>query len=201
MRETHGGGSLISAHSRREVLKWSGVAALALVGWPKRARAASRSRSLSFYSVNTGEKLTAEYVHNGRYQPDALRAINGILRDHRTDEVYPIDPALLDILASLQGALECQTAFHVVCGYRSQATNEMRRRVSRGVAEHSFHLTGQAIDLFLPSCGLDDLRQAALSLQAGGVGYYPASGFVHVDSGPIRTWGGGRRRGLRSARI
>ena len=199
MRSSHRDGQLISAHSRREVLRWTGAAALALVGWPKPVRAAvPRTRTLSIYSVNTGEKLHDAYVVNGRYQADALQAINHILRDHRTDAVYPIDPTTLDILSALQTTLDARAPFHVVCGYRSHETNEARRRESRGVAQHSFHLTGQAIDLFLPDVSLGDLRQAARSLEAGGVGYYPSSGFVHVDSGPIREWGSGR--GLRSAR-
>ena len=192
----------ISAHSRREVLRWTGAAALALLGWPHRAKAAvPRNRALSLYSINTGEQLTSEYVQNGRYQPDALQALNHLLRDHRSDAVYPIDPTTLDILNTLQTTFGAQNPIHVVCGYRSHLTNEARRRESRGVAEHSFHLTGQAIDIFLPGCGLSDLREAALALEAGGVGYYPSSGFVHIDSGPVRMWGAGRRRGLRSARF
>lgn len=199
MRDSHQDGHLINAHSRREVLKWTGAAALALVGWPKRANAASsKTRILSLYSVNTGERIREAYVEKGRYQPEVLRAFNHILRDHRTDEVYPIDPTTLDILNALQTSLGPETPLHIVCGYRSHATNEARRRESSGVASNSFHLTGQAIDLFLPCCGLKDLHQAALDLGAGGVGYYPSSNFVHVDSGPVRMWGGGRRRSARS---
>jgi uncharacterized protein YcbK (DUF882 family) len=191
MRSSHRSDHLISAHSRRDVLKWTGAAALALVGWPKPGFSlTTRTRELSLYSINTGEKLNDAYMVNGRFQPDALQAFNHLLRDFRTDAVYPIDPTTLDILSALQAATECQAPMHVVSGYRSHRSNEARRRESRGVARNSFHLTGQAIDLFVPGCSLSDLRQAALSLGAGGVGYYPSSGFVHVDSGPVRRWGG-----------
>ena len=186
-------GDRIVAPSRRDVLKWGGVAALGLVAWPRGARAAGRSRTLSLYAVHTDERLTVDYVENGRYQPDALAAINQLLRDHYNDQVYPIDPGVLDILATLHEQLDAGAPFHVLSGYRSPETNEWRRQISSGVAEHSFHLTGQAIDLFLPGRDLAQLRGAALALQGGGVGYYPAAGFVHVDSGPVRTWGSAPR--------
>lgn len=190
----------IAAPSRRDVLKWGGAVAATLLAWPRRGFAFGRSRELSLYNVHTDERLTAEYVQNGVYQPDALASINQLLRDHYNDEVYPIDPGVLDILAQLHDDVDAGAPFHVLSGYRSPATNAWRRQISTGVAEHSFHLTGQAIDLFVPGRDLARLRGAALALGGGGVGYYPSAGFVHVDSGPVRTWGGGTgsRRHARS---
>ena len=181
--------------TRRDLLRIGGAAAVGLLGWPRRTLAALQgARSLSFYAVNTGERLSVDYFARGRYQPDGLQAIDHVLRDHRTDLVYPIDWRLLDILSALRDALDTRAPFHVVSGYRSRETNEARRRVSHGVAEHSYHVTGQAMDFFLPGRDLSEVRLAARGLAAGGVGYYPRSGFVHVDSGPVRAWGGGWRR-------
>jgi uncharacterized protein YcbK (DUF882 family) len=110
------------------------------------------------------------------------------MRDFRTDQVKHMDPRVLDILYALGRTVECTTAFTVIGGYRSPATNEMLREKGSGVAKHSLHLKGQAVDLSLPNCSLRNLHRAALSLQAGGVGYYPSSDFIHVDCGPIRHW-------------
>jgi uncharacterized protein YcbK (DUF882 family) len=150
------------------------------------------SREVSLYCVHTGERATVEYYDRGRYQTDALRHIARLLRDHRTDEVHPIDPALLDAVHQLSVTLGTRSPLHVVSGYRCEATNEWLRETGYGVAEHSFHTRGRAVDFFLPGRALRDIRRAALRTRAGGVGYYPASGFVHVDTGPVRTWTGVR---------
>jgi uncharacterized protein YcbK (DUF882 family) len=152
------------------------------------ARSRTNDRAIALYSVNTGEQLVAEYFQGGCYQPDALDAVSRILRDHRTDETHAIDPALLDQLFLLRRALAARQSYHVVCGYRSPETNALRHRQHEGVASHSFHLSGRAIDVFLPDCDLATVHKTALGLSAGGVGYYPQSGFVHLDTGPIRTW-------------
>jgi uncharacterized protein YcbK (DUF882 family) len=151
---------------------------------------AASHRSVSLYNLHTGERLQADYVVGGRYQRDELRAIARLLRDHRTGDVHTIDPRLLDILAALRERLGSRHAFHVVSGFRSRVTNEMRRRESGAVAKNSFHLTGRAADLFLPDRRLRDLRTVALRLGAGGVGFYPESNFVHLDTGPVRGWFG-----------
>lgn len=165
-----------------------GLAIGALVG-PRDALAGrSNDRAISLYSVNTGEQLVAEYFQGGRYQSDALDAVSRILRDHRTDETHAIDPALLDQLFVLRTALGGQQSYHVVCGYRSPETNAIKYRQHEGVASHSLHVSGRAIDLFLPDCDLATMRTTAIALAAGGVGYYPTSGFVHLDTGPVRTW-------------
>ncbi len=175
---------------RRQFLRLGGAVAAGLLV-PDWARAlATPSRSLGFYALHTGERLTVDYMVNGRYQPQGLDAIAHVLRDHRTDQVHPIDPAVLDILYVVRRTIGSRQPFNVISGYRSQATNDMKRRRRRrsGVAKNSYHIVGKAVDVYLPDRELRDLRQAALALRTGGVGYYPGSGFVHLDCGPVRTW-------------
>jgi len=148
------------------------------------------NRALAFDNLHTGEKLKIEYWADGGYIPDALRSINHILRDYRNGEEHVIEPKLLDLLSVLHGRLETQSAFEVISGYRSPATNAMLHAESSGVAAKSLHMKGMAIDIRLADRSLRDLHQTALDLRAGGVGYYPSSDFVHVDVGCVRTWGG-----------
>jgi uncharacterized protein YcbK (DUF882 family) len=163
---------------------------------PVRAAAASRSaaapvRILRFFNIHTGERLTAEYCCGGVYQPDALEAIDFILRDFRANAIKPIDRDLLDLLHALHGRLDVNQPFHVISGYRTAATNAMlqaRGGSTSGVASSSLHIKGQAIDIRVPGVPLDHLRAAARSLELGGVGYYPSSNFVHVDTGRVRFW-------------
>jgi len=156
---------------------------------PRDASALPGSRQLSFYHIHTGETLKAAYFDNGRYQPDALQAFDKLMRDWRTDTVHAIDPAIYDQLFALQAKVETPGAFHIICGYRSPATNAMLSERSDGVAKRSLHMDGKALDLNLPGKDLAQLRAAALSLGAGGVGYYPASDFIHMDTGRVRAWG------------
>ena len=116
--------------------------------------------------------------------------MNHVLRDWRTNQVHVIEPKLLDLLTALQTKLGKDERFEVICGYRSPATNAMLHEHSSEVATHSLHLVGQAIDIHLPGVELAHLRDAAMSLGLGGVGYYPESDFVHVDIGRVRHWGG-----------
>jgi uncharacterized protein YcbK (DUF882 family) len=163
--------------------------ALALIGLPARqAEAARRERSLLLHHLHTGETLKAVYFADGRYLKEGLRAITHHLRDWRVDQTRPIDPELLDLVWAVWQRLESSAPVHVVCGYRSPATNALLRRRSHGVARNSLHLRGMAIDLRVPDRSLRTLRSAALSLKGGGVGYYPRSDFVHVDSGSVRSW-------------
>ncbi|HSD59720.1 MAG TPA: DUF882 domain-containing protein [Burkholderiales bacterium] len=174
---------------RRECLKRLAIG-LAVAPWivaTPRARAAV-PRSIAFQHTHTGESLSRVYAVGDDYLPDALRAVNHLLRDHRANLIYPIDPALLDQLHSLAAVTGTSQPFQVICGYRSEATNEMLRARSRGVAQHSLHPLGQAIDIRLADIPLPDLRDAALSLKAGGVGYYAGSNFIHVDTGRVRRW-------------
>lgn len=145
-------------------------------------------RSLGFVSTHTGERLRATYWADGRYEPEALREIDHVLRDHRTGDAKEMDVALLELLHELQGHLGVDEPFHVISGYRSAATNALLAAESNGVAKNSLHLAGRAIDIRLPGVPLAHLRAAALSLRQGGVGYYPSLDFVHVDTGRIRFW-------------
>lgn len=167
------------------------VATLATVplAVPRRIHAGSAaSRVLSFIHLHTGERLVVEYFNRGSYLSDALGSINQLLRDFRTNEVHEIDQRLLDLLYGLNDVTGSRLPYQVISGYRSPATNQMLRQRSEGVAAGSLHMQGQAIDIRLPDVPLARLREAALSLHQGGVGYYPASDFVHVDTGRVRTW-------------
>jgi uncharacterized protein YcbK (DUF882 family) len=132
--------------------------------------------------------VNAVYWVEGQYLPESLAAIDHVLRDHRTDEIKPIDPLLLDLLHGIREELGCYQAFHIISGYRSPATNAYLRSVSRAVAEHSLHMDGKAVDLRLPGWAAFTVRSVAMDLRVGGVGYYARSEFVHVDVGPIRYW-------------
>jgi uncharacterized protein YcbK (DUF882 family) len=148
------------------------------------------SRELSLLNLHTGERLKAEYVQNGRYVPSALHAVSVLLRDHYNNRVHPIDPQLLDLAYNVHRKVGGAAQFHVVCGYRSPETNAMMHEESAGVAAHSMHIEGKAIDLRLPGTRLASLKRSALALKAGGVGYYPEDDFVHIDTGAIRHWAG-----------
>ena len=147
-----------------------------------------RRRSLKFYALHTGESLTTTYWENGHYIPGELDRVNYILRDFRANEVKPIDPALLDLLTRIQYRLDTNESFQVISGYRSPVTNAMLHANSEGVAVHSLHIDGKAIDISVPGRSLEQLRGAALAQRSGGVGYYPKTGFVHVDTGRVRHW-------------
>ena len=173
---------------RRMLQAGLAVAGLSLVGRP--AAAAETHRSLSFVNLHTGEKLSATYWEAGDYIPEAMRALNRVLRDHRTGEVHPMSPDLLDLVASLRGRLGAPAPVEIISGYRSPASNATLHARSKGVATRSLHMQGQAIDLRIPGVELAGLRDAALALRGGGVGYYPQSRFVHVDVGRVRRWQG-----------
>jgi len=145
-------------------------------------------RDLSLYCVHTGERLEVDYFVDGRYDPQALEAVDNLLRDHHNGETCQIDPRVLNQLYDLRRAVGSSEPIHVFSGYRSPVTNEGYRRVSGRVAEHSYHLTGQAIDIQLPGRDVRQLRNVAIAMRAGGVGYYPQDGFLHLDSGPVRRW-------------
>ncbi|MGH7561532.1 MAG: DUF882 domain-containing protein [Gemmatimonadales bacterium] len=182
--------------SRRAFLA-TGLATLPVIaGLPRgllamAAPSASTSRALDFLHTHTGEKLAVEYFVGGRYLPDALSDVNHYLRDIRTGDVHPIDPKLLDILYALKDLTGTSRPFQVISGYRSARTNAMlRQHGGGGIASGSLHMQGKAIDIRLADVPLRKLRDAALNLGRGGVGYYPgaASNFVHVDTGRVRRW-------------
>ncbi|MDR3512814.1 MAG: DUF882 domain-containing protein [Caulobacteraceae bacterium] len=147
-------------------------------------------RTVALDNLHTGESMQAVYWDQGEYIPDVLDAVNVHLRDYRTGDVHQIDPRLLDLLDSISNLTEAKSSFQVISGYRSPATNAMLHERSDEVAKKSFHMSGMAIDIRLPSVELRHLHAAATSLGRGGVGYYPESNFVHVDVGPVRSWHG-----------
>jgi uncharacterized protein YcbK (DUF882 family) len=146
------------------------------------------ARTLAFSSVHTGELVRATYWDSGRYVPEGLAEIDRVLRDHRDDAIHPIDRRLLDVLTRLREQLETAEPFQVISGYRSPATNARLVATTSGVSSGSLHMVGMAVDLRVPGRRLAAVRDAARALRAGGVGYYPGSGFVHVDVGRVRYW-------------
>jgi uncharacterized protein YcbK (DUF882 family) len=167
-----------------------GVALALVPGAAEAARAPRQGvRRLAFHNLHTEERLSTVYWEGGAYVPAALEEIDAILRDHRTGEIRPIAPALIDLVHALSSHLSSPEPVRVISGYRSPATNAMLRGDDpKHVAENSLHLTGEAIDLCFSGRSLRRVRDTALALQRGGVGYYPRSGFVHVDVGRIRRW-------------
>lgn len=180
-----------TAFDRRSFLRLGlGAIAAASVLAPEESEALIRMppRKIALYNTHTGETARIEYWSKGRYSRDAMREINRVLRDHRTGAVHSIDPHVVDVVYQVDRMLGGKGPIHVISGYRSPETNEYLRESSDGVAQFSYHMRGQAIDLCIPGRPLRQLRLAALRLRAGGVGYYPDSGFVHVDTGPVRRW-------------
>ncbi|MDE1148722.1 MAG: DUF882 domain-containing protein [Azospirillaceae bacterium] len=145
-------------------------------------------RALTFAHLHTGEKLHVTYWSDGKYLPTALHDVNAILRDWRTNETTTMDPKLLDLMFQMQRQLRTTDPIQVICGYRCAKTNAMLAARTEGVATHSMHMEGKAIDLDLANKPLARIRQVALDLKLGGVGYYPKSNFVHVDTGRVRQW-------------
>jgi uncharacterized protein YcbK (DUF882 family) len=179
--------------NRRSFLGYGALATAAAMV-PGRAQAAVSKRPeriLSFFHTHTGERLEIAYCCDGVYQPEALAQLNHLLRDFRTSLEKPIDPKLFDLLHELGGTLETDQPYHIISGYRSPETNAMLRErggAHTGVASGSLHMVGKAIDIRLPGVKLDHLRSAAASLKLGGVGFYPSSNFVHIDTGRVRYW-------------
>ena len=150
-------------------------------------------RRVKFHNLHTDEKLDATFWENGEYVPDALHAVNHVLRDFRTGDMHMMDPGLLNLLVMVSEKTESKSPFYVISGYRSPHTNALLRDeggAGTGVAKKSLHMQGQAIDIRLADVQLSHLHNAALSLGMGGVGFYPTSDFVHVDVGPVRQWSG-----------
>ena len=173
---------------RRLLLKGLGALPLGL-GYPAARAAQPQDCQLSFRHTHTDETLRVVYRSGGEYQPAALAQINHLLRDFRSGEVQPIDPALLDVLHALGNTCGGQH-FEIISGFRSPATNAMLKKTGGGgVATHSLHMEGRAIDVRMPGLDSARLRDAALSLGRGGVGYYPVENFVHIDTGRVRSWG------------
>ena len=175
--------------TRRKLLAF-GATGLSMAIAPQSfaAAVAPKKRDLFLHNIHTGESFRDTYWANGHYIPGAMAQLRHVLRDHRTNTQHDIDPALMDLLVALRGRLQSSERFEVISGFRSQATNDMLCETSSGVARHSMHPRGKAIDIRLPGRDLRRVRDAALKLKRGGVGYYHDSDFVHVDTGPVRHW-------------
>ena len=175
--------------SRRKFLQFS-TGGLVLSAFPSITFGApeAKSRTLVLNHLHTGESLETCYFNGRSYDYGELNKLNHLCRDFRRNEVFTMDKRLFDQIARIQGVLGTQAEVDIISGYRSPATNEMLRNRSSGVAKKSYHMTGQAIDFRLKGISLKKVRNAARSIRAGGVGYYPNSNFVHIDTGPVRYW-------------
>lgn len=176
---------------RRAFLKSSLILAAPTLSIPavaKTAQAASGERVLRLYNTHTGEKLNTTFWAEGAFIPDAMKDINKVLRDHRTNKIAPMDPELLLLLTQLNARLDNNRELHIISGYRSPESNARLAAASGGVARRSLHMDAKAIDIRLPGKDLKMLHKAAMSLKGGGVGYYAGSQFVHMDTGRVRYW-------------
>jgi uncharacterized protein YcbK (DUF882 family) len=185
-------------NQRRSFLKSSVVLASTL-GLPALSRAADvtaaaaavaapNERTLRFYNTHTGESLRSIFWAEGQFIPDALQDINRVLRDHRNNKIAQMDPQLLLLLDRVSAQFGSQNVIHIISGYRSPESNALLHEHSNGVAKHSMHMEGKAIDIRIPGRDLAAVRKAAMAQRGGGVGYYPDSQFVHMDTGRVRYW-------------
>ena len=171
----------------------AGLAAALLgmsAGAPQVVATFGNTRTISMHHIHTDETITITYKKDGKYDPDALKKLNWFLRDWRENLATEMDPRAIDLLWEMHTELGSKVPIDIICGYRSEKTNEMLRRTVGGQAKQSQHITGKAIDAVFPDIPLKQMRYSALIREVGGVGYYPTSGtpFVHVDTGPVRAW-------------
>ena len=179
----------LSRRNFLRIISWAGLISCAA----KPAFAAidvlsSEERSLALYNPRTKESFDAVFWRNGDFITSAIKSINYILRDTRTDDVKQIDPDLMDLIYKISMKLKSKKPIYVVSGYRSQKTNNLLLERNKDVAKNSYHTKGQAVDIRLPGLKTSVLRRAAYELKMGGIGYYPQRGFVHIDVGPVRYW-------------
>jgi uncharacterized protein YcbK (DUF882 family) len=177
---------------RRYFLKMGAQVALSAL-FPLSAMASIKrlfipERRLSFYNTHTDEGIDVCYYSQGRYHPKALKKIDYILRDHYSHKTRPIHKELLDLLHAISVTIGEGPQFHIISGYRTVETNTMLRRKSKAVAKNSLHMQGKAVDIRIPHCDTKRLNKICKRMHAGGVGYYPESDFVHVDTGDVRFW-------------
>jgi uncharacterized protein YcbK (DUF882 family) len=179
--------------SRNLLVVGAVLCSIALTGTRAQAGDASSERAqehlLRLYNTHTGERLEIVFRRGEQYVPGALAKLDYFLRDHNTGDVRHFDPRLYDILADLTTSVgHADGEIDIVCGYRTPSTNESLRAHTTGVAKNSLHIQAEAIDLRMPGVDTLTLRHAALALRRGGVGYYPHSDFIHVDTGRVRQW-------------
>ncbi len=178
----------IDNKNRRGLLKTVLGGAFTTLLLPLRRAGAVDERRLKFFHTHTGKRLDVVYKRRDEYVPDALNEINAFLSDFRTGDIIDIDTQLLDLIHDIREALGSKGTYEVISAYRSAKTNEMLRSRSSGIAKNSQHLFGKAVDVRLTDIELTKLRDTAISMQRGGVGYYASSNFVHIDTGRVRRW-------------
>lgn len=184
-------GASLNQIDRRDILKLGLAGTLASIvplGFANEANAARTQWRVRFRQAHTGETFNGVYRVGDQYIPEAFEKLNYVLRDFRTGEIFPMDPRVIDIMALVQKKAGQREPIEILSGYRSPKTNAGLRKNSSGVAKNSFHMYGQALDMHIKGFSTASLRNVAKSLRAGGVGYYPRSSFVHVDTGAIRSW-------------
>jgi uncharacterized protein YcbK (DUF882 family) len=178
--------------SRRDLMRMGAVGVAAsvvpIIGAGSAEAASRKVWGVSFRQAHTGESYSGIYRVGNKYLPEAFERLNYLLRDFRTGDAFPMDPRVIDILSMVQAGAGRGAPLEVLSGYRSPKTNAMLRGASSGVANNSFHMYGQAVDIRIPGYNTVKLAKIARGLRAGGVGYYPKSSFVHVDTGDIRSW-------------
>lgn len=177
-------------HSRRKWLALGGVVlgCALLPGQALASLSTSKPKILTLNNINTGEKVRAEFFDGKNYVSEELSRLNFLLRDYRANQVTKIDKRLFDQLYRIQLMVGARGEIQLISGYRSPKTNKNLRKHSRGVAKHSYHTLARAVDFRIEGAQLSNVRKAAMKMKAGGVGYYPKSNFVHVDTGPVRAW-------------
>ena len=182
IQSTHTGGL-----SRRQVLRMGAVVIATSfspsLGWSHHIK-----RSLNLHNALTGETIKLEFWVKGEYVPDALKALNHFLRDPHSGKVTEIDPKLFHFIHDVAGKLGAKRPINIISGYRSPATNDRLRRRNSAAAKGSFHVKGKAVDIRISGHSARSVRRVALDLKLGGVGYYPRSKYVHIDTGPVRSW-------------
>ena len=173
--------------SRRQILRMGGVILASSIppslGWSHHV-----NRALTLHNALTGENLKVEYWVNGEFVPDALKELNHFLRDPHNGKVTEIDPKLYHLIFDIASKLEAKGIINIMSGYRSPVTNDRLRRRNSAAAKGSFHVKGKAVDIRIPGYSTNSVRRVALGLKQGGVGYYPRSKYVHIDTGPVRSW-------------
>src|SRR5215470_9418036 len=175
---------------RRDLLKVAAFAGALVLPMPALARIGptSSEKTLKLHNLHTDESVEATYWADGAYVPEAFPEIDRILRDRHTGAVKPTDPELVELLYRIQTRLGNRESLEVLCGYRTPRTNAMLLSEGLTPAKHSYHLYGKAVDFRVPGRDIRQVRKVAIALQAGGVGYYPRTQFIHVDVGPVRHW-------------
>jgi uncharacterized protein YcbK (DUF882 family) len=178
--------------SRRDMLAGGAALCGTAALWPQTLIGApdAAARRIALTNLHTGERLDIEFFRDGAYLPEALAALEVLLRDFRNGQKHAIDPKLMDYLVEVAAQVGVPPAYSVISGYRSPETNERLHERSSGVSQRSLHMQGRAIDVRMSGVDCQDLAARAESMQRGGVGYYRASNFVHLDTGAFRTWRG-----------